>query len=60
VIKPKASAWFVKYIKFLIILLCLLTLHWTIGVQVFAIGLIPLLIALFLRYLFLVARYNKI
>jgi len=60
VIKRKASAWFVKYIKFLIILLCLLTLHWSIGVQVFAIGLIPLLVALFIRYLFLVKHYNTI
>ena len=60
VIKRKASAWFVKYIKFLIILLCLLTLHWSIGVQVFAIGLIPLLLALFIRYLFLVKHYNTI
>lgn len=59
-LKKKVSPWFIKYIKLLIILLCLLTLHWTIGVQVFAIGLIPLLIALFIRYLFLVKHYNSI
>lgn len=59
-LKTKASAWFVKYIKLLIILLCLLVLHWTIGVQVYAIGLIPLLIALFIRYIFLVKHYNKL
>ncbi|MDG1729832.1 MAG: DUF4105 domain-containing protein [Algibacter sp.] len=58
-LRKKASAWFVKYIKLLIILLCLLTLHWSIGVQVFAIGLFPLLISLFLRYIFLVKYYNK-
>jgi hypothetical protein len=57
--KKKVSPWFIKYIKLLIILLCLLTLHWIIGVQVFAIGLIPLLIALFIRYLFLVKYYNN-
>lgn len=57
--KKKISSWFVKYIKLLIILLCLLTLHWIIGVQVFAIGLIPLLIALFIRYLFLVKYYKS-
>ncbi|WP_346883681.1 DUF4105 domain-containing protein [uncultured Algibacter sp.] len=57
--KTKPNTWFVKYIKFLIILLCLLTLHWVIGVQVFAIGLIPLLIALFIRYLFLVKHYSN-
>jgi hypothetical protein len=56
--KKEVSAWFIKYIKLLIILLCLLTLHWIIGVQVFAIGLIPLLVALFIRYLFLVNYYK--
>ncbi|TGV04440.1 lipoprotein N-acyltransferase Lnb domain-containing protein [Flavivirga rizhaonensis] len=58
--RKKISGWFIKYLKFLIILLCLLTLHWIIGVQVFAIGLIPLLIALFIRYLYLIYYYNKI
>ncbi|WP_067150599.1 lipoprotein N-acyltransferase Lnb domain-containing protein [Pseudotamlana agarivorans] len=57
--KAKPAAWFVKYLKLLIILLCLLTLHWIIGVQVFAIGLIPILIALMLRYVFLVSNYNR-
>lgn len=58
--KKKISNWFFKYLKFLVIMLCLLTLHWVIGVQVFAIGLIPLLIALFIRYLFLINYYNKL
>lgn len=53
-LKNQVSAWFVKYIKLLIILLALLTLHWIVGIQVFAIGLIPLLLALLVRYLFLV------
>lgn len=57
--KKNISSWFVKYLKFLIILLCLLTLHWIIGVQVFAIGLIPLLIALFIRYIFLVKHFSN-
>lgn len=59
-LKKIPSAWFVKYIKLLIILLCLLTLHWAVGVQVYAIGLIPFLIALLLRYVFLVKHYNNI
>ena len=50
--------WFIKYLKFLVILLCLLALHWVIGVQVYGIALIPFLIALFLRYLFLIKYYN--
>jgi len=57
--KPKPSLWFVKYVKLLVIMLCLLTLHWLIGVQVFAIGLIPLLVALLIRYVFLVFHFNK-
>ncbi|WP_142785595.1 lipoprotein N-acyltransferase Lnb domain-containing protein [Changchengzhania lutea] len=59
VYKKQAKAWFINYVKFLVILLCLLTLHWIIGVQVFAIGLMPLLIALFLRYLFLIKHFKK-
>ena len=58
--KTKPSKWFVQYIKFLIILLCLLTLHWIIGVQVFAIGLIPFLIALFIRYIYLIKHFTKL
>jgi len=58
-IKPSPSLWFMKYLKFLIIMLCLLTLHWIIGVQVFAIGLIPLLIALLMRYIYLVKFFGE-
>ncbi|MBJ6368289.1 lipoprotein N-acyltransferase Lnb domain-containing protein [Snuella sedimenti] len=56
--KKQTNIWFIKYLKFLIILLCLLTLHWIVGVQVFAIGLIPFLIALMIRYVFLVHYYK--
>lgn len=56
--KNKMSNWFNKYVKFLLILLCLLIFHWITGVQVFAIGLIPLLIALFIRYIYLI-KYSK-
>ncbi|MDO7172702.1 DUF4105 domain-containing protein [Mariniflexile sp. AS56] len=57
--KQKPSRWFVKYLKLLVILLCLLTLHWFMGVQVFAIGLIPLLIALFVRYIYLIKIHSQ-
>ncbi|MCL5128725.1 DUF4105 domain-containing protein [Algibacter sp. L4_22] len=57
--KKTPSAWFVKYLKLLVILLCLLTLHWLIGVQVFSIALIPLLVALFIRYVFLIKYFNR-
>lgn len=53
-LKNQPARWLKKYIKFLIILLVLLSFHWITGVQVFAIGLIPLLVALLIRYLFLV------
>ncbi len=56
--KNKMSKWFNKYVKFLLILLCLLIFHWITRVQVFAIGLIPLLIALFIRYIYLI-KYSK-
>ncbi|RCW91488.1 lipoprotein N-acyltransferase Lnb domain-containing protein [Winogradskyella arenosi] len=55
----KAKTWFIKYLKLLVILLCLLTMHWIIGVQVFALGLLPFLIALFLRYLYIIQWYRN-
>lgn len=58
--KNKVKTWFIKYLKFLIILLCLLTFHWIVGVQVFAIGLIPFLAAICIRYLYLVYYYNRV
>ncbi len=57
-LKKSPSNWFKKYLKFLVIMFCLLTLHWIIGVQVFAIGLIPFFIALLVRYVFLLKFYN--
>ncbi|MGA1227185.1 MAG: DUF4105 domain-containing protein [Tamlana sp.] len=59
-LKLKVKPLFIKYLKFLVIMLCLLTLHWIIGVQVFAIGLVPLLIALLIRYIFLINHYQKL
>lgn len=45
-----------KYYLMLILMLTLLFLHWMTGVQQFAIGLLPVFIALFFRYL-IVRRY---
>ena len=53
IFKKSPKAWFRKYVFFLIMLLVLLAIHWTTGVQVFAIGLLPLLIALAVRYAYL-------
>lgn len=55
-IKPKR--WFCRYLRFLLILLSLLTLHWIVGVQVFAITLLPLLIALAIRYIYLIYHFK--
>jgi hypothetical protein len=48
----------ISYLKFLLILLSLMGLHWMTGVQSFAIGLIPLLLALCIRYLFLIHHFK--
>ena len=47
-----------SYLKFLVLLLSLMGLHWITGVQSFAIGLIPLLIAISVRYLFLIHHFK--
>jgi len=59
VCKTRVNIRFVKYLKFLVIMLCLLTFHWIVGIQVFAIALLPLFIALAIRYVFLIWYYRK-
>ncbi|MDA8874537.1 DUF4105 domain-containing protein [Winogradskyella sp.] len=51
--------WFRSYLKFLVIMLTLMSMHWIIGVQVFALALLPLLVALFIRYIYLIRIYKK-
>lgn len=58
-VKKVPKNWFVKYLKFLLIMLCLLTLHWFMGVQVFAITLIPIFAALAIRYVFLLYHFKN-
>lgn len=58
-LKAKIKNWVKSYLKFLVIMLCLMTMHWLIGVQVFAIALIPLLVALAMRYIYLVKYFNS-
>ncbi|WP_417289518.1 DUF4105 domain-containing protein [Corallibacter sp.] len=52
--KPLIKSWSIKFIKFLVIMLCLMTFHWVIGVQVFAIALAPIIVALLIRYIYLI------
>ena len=50
--KQNPPRWVKPYIKLLLVLLALLTLHWCTGVQRFALALLPLLVALAWRYVF--------
>lgn len=56
--KKTPKKWLSRYLSFLIILLILLVVHWCTGVQVFAGALLPLLIALSIRYVYVI-RYLK-
>jgi len=57
--KKKVSPKFKRYALLLLLLLILLAIHWITGVQVFAIGLLPLLIALAVRYVYLIYFIGK-
>ena len=56
--KSKLNNRGLSYLKFLVLLMSLMGLHWITGVQSFAIGLIPLLIAIIMRYLFLIHHFK--
>lgn len=60
VLKNKIVNWFLGYLKFLLICMTMVFLHWLTGVQWFAIGLLPLLLILPIRYLFLIHYYNTL
>ena len=60
IIKTQLSNRGIKYIVFLVILLTLMIMHWVTGVQSFSIGLVPFLIAITLRYLFLIRHFKKL
>lgn len=58
--KKTPPIWIRKYIVFLLLMLALLTLHWITGVQIFTFGLIPLLVAFLVRYVYLLWFIKKI
>ena len=60
ILKNQLSNRGIKYIVFLVILLTLMIMHWMTGVQSFSIGLIPFLIAITIRYLFLIRHFKKL
>lgn len=59
-IKKQPKNWIRRYLKFMVIMLALLTLHWLVGIEQFAISLIPLLMALLVRYLYLIHYFKKL
>lgn len=56
VTKVSPPQWIYPYMKLAIILMCLLFFHWIVGVQSYALALLPLLIAITLRYGFILRR----
>ncbi len=58
-LKKRVKKRFVGYLKFLILMMLLVVLHWSTGVQSFNIGILPLWIALLVRYAYLCKWYNK-
>lgn len=60
ILKTKPKKWFINYMKFLLVALGLLVIHWITGVQTFAFGLIPILLALAMRYIFILHYYKKL
>jgi len=57
ILKHQPKTWLKGYFKFLILMLCLMLLHWTIGVQIFSIALIPIIIALVVRYAYILHTF---
>lgn len=57
--KKNPKRWVKGYLKFLLLMLVLMCMHWLIGVQVFPKALIPFLIALAVRYLYLTKAVER-
>ncbi len=57
--KQNPKYWLKKYIIFQILMLLLLSIHWITGVQSYPVALLPLLIALSIRYIFIFKFLNN-
>jgi len=57
--KNKIPNWSIGFIKLLIIMIILLFLHWATGVQKYNLTLLPIFVALLIRYSFLVHHFKK-
>ena len=58
-IRKTPPMWTINFVKLNIILLILLFIHWTTGVQKYNITLLPIFISLLVRYSYLVIQINK-
>ena len=58
-LKKKPNRWIISYLKINILMLLLMSLHWIVGIQVFNISLISLILALLIRYLYLIKYFSK-
>lgn len=58
-IRKTPPLWTISFVKLNIILLILLFIHWTTGVQKYNITLLPIFISLLVRYSYLVIQINK-
>ena len=57
--KKTPKKWLRRYVFLLLLMLALLSIHWITGVQIFAIALLPLLIAFFIRYVYVFSYLKK-
>ena len=57
--KSKIPNWSIGFIKLLIIMIILLFLHWSTGVQKYNLTLLPIFVALLIRYSFLMHQIKK-
>ena len=57
--KKNPKPWLKRYVFFQILMLTLLCLHWITEVQIFSFVLIPLLVALIVRYIYLVFYFKS-
>lgn len=56
VTKTQPSRWVYPYMKLAVIMMALLFFHWIVGVQRYALALLPLLMAITIRYIFILRR----
>tara|TARA_B100000427_G_scaffold218918_1_gene182948 strand:- start:1151 stop:2353 length:1203 start_codon:yes stop_codon:yes gene_type:complete len=58
-LKKNQKKWVISYLKLILIFLFLMCLHWVGGVQVFNISLISLILALMIRYFYLIKYFTN-